>query len=177
VYPSGICGPGDFAYTFFAQFITDCANGKMPAGIAGSFNSVDVRDLANGVIACAEKGRKGEGYIMSNSFVTIQDIFSLIHRFSGAPEVKVILPLPIARLIAFLGELVARITKKPPMLTTFSIYNLARNNNFDCSRAARELGFTCRPFEETIRDTVKWLQAEGKINAETAPAQSGKQVA
>jgi dihydroflavonol-4-reductase len=167
VYPSGICGPGDFAYTFFAQFIIDAANGNMPAGIAGSFNSVDVRDLANGVIACAEKGRKGEGYIMSNTCVTIRDIFSLIHRFSGAPEIKVILPLPLARLIAFFGELAARITKKPPMLTTLSIYNLARNNNFDGSKAARELGFNCRPFEKTIQDTVVWLQAEGKINAET----------
>jgi dihydroflavonol-4-reductase len=73
VYPSGICGPGDFAYTFFARFILDCANGDMRAGIAGSFNSVDVRDLADGVIACAQKGRKGEGYIMSNVLVSIQD--------------------------------------------------------------------------------------------------------
>jgi hypothetical protein len=23
--------------------------------------------------------------------------------------------------------------------------------------------FTCRPFEETMRDTITWLQAEGKI--------------
>jgi dihydroflavonol-4-reductase len=150
----------------------------MPVGIADSFNSVDVRDLADGVIACSEKGRKGEGYIMSNTFVTIQDIFSLIHRFSGAPEIKVILPLPIARLIAFLGELAARITKKPPMLTTLSIYNLARNNNFDCSKAARELGFKCRPFEQTIRDTVEWLQAEGKIQfKKVMPNSAGERIA
>jgi dihydroflavonol-4-reductase len=167
VYPSGICGPGDFAYTFFAQFIIDCANGDMPAGIAGSFNSVDVRDLAEGVIACAEKGRKGEGYIMSNSLVSIQDIFGLIHRFAGAPEIKIVLPVPAAKFFAFFAERIGKITKRPAKLTTFSIYNLARNNDFDCSRAARELGFKCRPFEETIRDTVEWLRVEGKINAAT----------
>jgi dihydroflavonol-4-reductase len=169
VYPSGICGPGDFAYTFFAQFIIDCANGDLRAGITGSFNSVDVRDLADGVIACAKKGRKGEGYIMSNNLVSIQDIFSLIHRFTGAAEVKLVLPAPVARFLAFFAEIAAKITKKPAMLTTFSIYNLARNNNFDCSRAMRELGFKCRPFEETIQDTVEWLQAEGKINAAMPP--------
>jgi dihydroflavonol-4-reductase len=165
VYPSGICGPGDFAYTFFAQFIVDAANGNMPAGVAGSFNSVDVRDLADGVIACAEKGRKGEGYIMSNDSVTIGDIFGLIHHFTGTPEIKLILPLPLARFTALFAETAARITKKPARLTSFSIYNLARNNNFDCSKAARELGFKCRPFEETIRDTVYWLETEGKIPA------------
>jgi dihydroflavonol-4-reductase len=154
VYPSGICGPGDFAYTFFAQFIIDCANGNMPAGIAGTFNSVDVRDLAEGVIACAEKGRKGEGYIMSNSLVSIQDIFGLIHRFTGVPEIKLVLSVPAAKFLAFFAELVSRITKKPTRLTTFAIYNLARNNNFDCSKAVRELGFKCRPFEKTIQQTV-----------------------
>jgi dihydroflavonol-4-reductase len=175
VYPSGISGPGDWAYTFFAQFIIDCANGNMPAGVAGSFNSVDVRDLADGIIACAEKGRKGEGYIMSNSIVTIQDIFSLIHQFTGAPKVKFILPLPAARVLAFFAEIASKLTKKPAMLTTFSIYNLARNNNFDCSKAARELDFQCRPFAETIRDTVEWLQAEGKIHAKAAtPVIAGK---
>jgi dihydroflavonol-4-reductase len=49
------------------------------------------------------------------------------------------------------------------MFTTYSVYNLARNNDFDCSKAMRELGYQCRPFEETIRDTVEWLEAEGKI--------------
>jgi dihydroflavonol-4-reductase len=165
VYPSGICGPGDFAYTFFAQFIIDCANGNMPAGIAGSFNSVDVRDLADGVIACAKNGRKGEGYIMSNRLVSIQDIFSLIHRFAGTPEIKLVLPVPVAKFFAFFAERISRITKKPAKMTTFSIYNLARNNNFDCSKAVRELGFTCRPFEKTIQDTVEWLRSENKINA------------
>jgi dihydroflavonol-4-reductase len=163
VYPSGICGPGDFAYTFFAQFIIDCANGNMPVGIAGSFNSVDVRDLADGVIACAEKGRNGEGYIMSNSLVTIQDIFGLIHQFAGTPEIKLVLPVPAARFFAFFAEWIGKLTKKPAKLTTFSIYNLARNNNFDCSKAARELGFKCRPFEKTIQDTIEWLRIEGKI--------------
>jgi dihydroflavonol-4-reductase len=178
VYPSGICGPGDFAYTFFAQFIIDTANGSMPAGIAGSFNSVDVRDLAEGVIACAEKGRKGEGYIMSNDSVTIQDIFGLIHRFTGTPEIKFILPLPLARFMAFFAEIAAKITKKPARLTTFSIYNLARNNNFDCSKAARELGFKCRPFEQTIQDAVRWLHTEGKIQINTvSPPQAGNRAA
>jgi dihydroflavonol-4-reductase len=52
--------------------------GKMPAGVAGSFNAVDVRDLADSVIPCAKYGRKGEGYIVSNCFVTIRELFQLI---------------------------------------------------------------------------------------------------
>jgi len=41
------------------------------------------------------------------------------------------------------------------------VHMLNRNNDFDCSKAERELGFRCRPFSESIRDTVKWLREEG----------------
>jgi dihydroflavonol-4-reductase len=168
VYPSGICGPNDFAYGFVAQFVINYVRGKMPAGIAGSFNSVDVRDLAEGVITCAEKGRKGEGYIMSNSFVTIRELFRLISKLTGSPEVTIILPIPLAKVIAFISETIARLRKKTTMFTTYSVYNLARNNDFDCSKAMMELGYQCRPFEETIRDTVRWLEREGKVSAGNA---------
>ena len=36
IYPSGICGPNDYGYSFVSQFITDYARGKLPAGINGS---------------------------------------------------------------------------------------------------------------------------------------------
>jgi dihydroflavonol-4-reductase len=51
------------------------------------------------------------------------------------------------------------------MFTGFSVYNLARNNNFSCEKAKRELGFHTRPFSQTIADTIEWLRAEGKISA------------
>ena len=43
---------------------------------------------------------------------------------------------------------------------------LNRNNDFDCSKARRELGFHCRPFAESIRDTVTWLRREGFVETE-----------
>ena len=42
-------------------------------------------------------------------------------------------------------------------------YLLNRNNEFDCSKAERELGFRCRPFSESIRDIVTWLRKEGFV--------------
>ena len=166
VYPSGIAGPNDFGYSFFATFVIDAAMGKMPAGVQGSFNAVDVRDLADGVIACAEKGGKGEGYIMSNDLVTIREMFQLIARYTGAREVKMILPVWVARALAAVMKIQSKLTGKPALLTSFAIYNLARNNNFSSEKARRELDYRTRPFEETIEDTVNWLREERKIPAE-----------
>lgn len=71
----------DFSYGPMAKFILDYAKGKMKAGIDGIFNSVDVRDLASGVISCCQKGRRGECYTMSNEMVTMEEMF----RFSCRP--------------------------------------------------------------------------------------------
>jgi len=157
VYPSGICGPNDYAFGPFVKFIGQYCNGEMKSGIAGSFNSVDVRDLAEGVIECCEKGRKGEGYIMSNCIVSMRAIFDLISETTGAPRVKKIISVKTARIISFFA---------PKLLTKFQIYNLARNNNFDCSKARKELGYKTRPFKETMRDTAAWLKKEKFIKEE-----------
>ena len=52
--------------------------GEMPAGIDGSFNLSDVRDLANGTILAAEKGRDGECYILANAEITFKEFCKII---------------------------------------------------------------------------------------------------
>jgi len=163
VHPSGICGPDDYSFGPVADFIIQYANGKMSAGIEGTFNSVDVRDLADGVIAACDNGKRGECYIMSNSLVSMEDMFALINEAAGLNYKPKILSATVASCLAKIMAIGTKINGKPAALTYFAVYNLTRNNNFDCSKAEKELGFKCRPFDETIYDEVRWLKAEGKI--------------
>jgi dihydroflavonol-4-reductase len=43
---------------------------------------------------------------------------------------------------------------------------LTKNNHYDSSKAKEELGYTTRPYRETIHDMVEWLIAEGLIKKE-----------
>lgn len=163
VHPSGICGPNDYAFGPVSNFLMQYAKGEMKAGIAGTFNSVDVRDLADGVITCCDKGRRGECYIMGNSLVSMKDMFRIVNRAAGLNYSPMILPVPVAKIVAKIMAVISKITGKPAMLTDFAIYNLARNNNFCYDKAITELGYKVRPFEVTISDEIRWLKAEGKI--------------
>lgn len=163
VYPSGICGPYDYAHGPVSTFIIQYCNGEMAMGFPGSFNSVDVRDLAAGTIACVDRGRKGEGYILANQVVSMQDMFRYISQASGAPLVKRVLPMPLARLFVRLSVLAGKITGKDPLMTDLMMYNLVRNNNYDSSKTRTELGYHTRPFQETICDEVLWLHKEKMI--------------
>ena len=103
----------------------------MPIGIQGSFNLCDVRDLAAGCIAAVDKGRIGEAYILANEPVTLKEMCEMLHEECNCQKIKFYLPLNIAGKIAQTMEKKAEKTGEKPMMTTFSVYNLARNNEFD----------------------------------------------
>lgn len=163
VHPSGILGPEDFALGETTTTLIKIINGEMPAGIAGSFNLCDVRDLAKGTIAAADKGKAGECYILGNDEVSFRDFAGLIAEESGCKGVKLFLPVGVAGFLAKMMEKQAEKKGMKPVMTTFSVYNLARNNDFDSSKAKRELGYSTRSYRETIHDEIRWLKETGKI--------------
>ena len=164
VHPSGILGPEDFAIGETTSVVIEIINGEMPMGIAGSFNLCDVRDLAKGTILAIDKGRSGECYILANEEVSFKDFSKMLAEESGCKKIKMFLNLGMANMFAKMMEKQAKKKGTKPLMTTFSVYNLARNNTFDSSKARKELGYTTRSYEETIRDEVAWLKKEGKLN-------------
>ena len=162
VYPTGIMGPYDYAISETTSTIIKIIKGEMPIGIDGSFNMVDVRDLAAGCIAAADKGQIGEGYILGNEVIRFKTLNKILVKESGCKPIKFFLPIFIAERIAKKMEKKAAKKGEMPIMTTFSVYNLKRNNQFDYSKAIKELGYATRPIEETLKDQIKWLK-ENKL--------------
>lgn len=163
VHPSGIMGPEDFAVGETTGSLIQIINGEMPAGIDGGFNLCDVRDLAAGTIAAADKGKCGECYILGNKEVKFKDFAKMVADEAGVKAPGFYLPIGMANIMAGIMEKRAKRKGTKPVMTKFSVYNLARNNCFDSSKAKRDLGYTTRSYQETIRDEVMWLKKEGKI--------------
>ena len=163
VYPTGIMGPNDYSISETTSTIIKIIKGEMPIGIDGSFNMVDVRDLAAGCIAAADNGRIGEGYILGNEVISFRALSRIIAQEAGSKPVKFFLPIFFAEMIAKFMERRAAKTGEMPLMTTFSVYNLKRNNRFDYSKAVKELGYSTRPLDVTLKDQIKWLKDNGLI--------------
>lgn len=163
VHPSGICGPYDYGRGHLTQLFVDYYKGQLTAGLDGGYDFVDVRDVAAGVLACCDKGRCGEGYILSNRRFSIPELLGIFHTVSGRRRVRTILPMWFVRLTAPVAELYYKILRQPPLYTAYSVYTLTSNASFSHEKAARELGYTTRPFEDTVRDTMEWLQEQNRI--------------
>ena len=163
VHPSGILGPKDYAIGETTGTVIKIMNGKMPVAMGGSFNLCDVRDLAHGCIAAVDKGRVGECYILGNKEVTLKEVCQILHRVSGCKQPLFYVPISMAYRLADQMEKKAAKTGEKPMMTNFAVYNLDRNNQFDYSKAERELGYHTRSYEETLRDEAAWLVEGGYI--------------
>ena len=166
VHPSGILGPNDYAKGETTRVLIDIINGKMKAGINGSFNLCDVRDLANGAILALKNGKSGECYILANDMVSFKKFAKMISKEAkNNKKVKLFLPIWLSNIIAKKMEKKAKKNGTKPLMTTFSVYNLARNNDFSSEKAKKELGYETRSYEITIKDEVKWLKERGLIHA------------
>ena len=163
VQPSGICGPFDYGHGHLTQLVTDFYERRLTAGLNGGFDFVDVRDVADGVIACAEKGRAGECYLLTGEYQTIPQVLESLHQITGRKRVRTILPLGFVKLVAPLAELYYKVLRQTPLFTAYSIETLETNAVFSCEKAARELGYTHRPFRDTLADTVDWLRQQGRL--------------
>lgn len=166
VLPSGIIGPGDSGRNHIVQLCVMFLSGRLPMGVDGGYDMVDVRDVADGILRAMEKGKSGESYILSGSSVTIRELISYMAKASGKKE-KPCVPIFIARLAAPLFLLDAKRRRKRPLFTKYSLMTLESNTRFSHDKAATELGYYPRDISESVRDMVDYLEREkrGKTNA------------
>ena len=62
IFPSGIIGPGDVQGGSFTSMAKSFLAGRLPFAVRGGYDFVDVRDLAQGLLACCDRGLRGTGY-------------------------------------------------------------------------------------------------------------------
>lgn len=145
--------------------IIDTASGRLRAGVKGGYDFVDVRDVVTGIISACLHGQAGECYILSGHYISVAELFQMIAKATEQRPVKTFLPLWLAKLTAPLSEMYYNFKKQPPLYTKYSLYTLESNASFSHAKADRELGYSSRPPQTTISDTVKWLEQAGRIKA------------
>ena len=167
VFPSGIIGPGDMGKGSITNMLLSFLAGKLPLAVKGGYDFVDVRDVAAGILACAERGLPGHGYILSGHYATIRDILELVKKTVNLRRSVSYLPICFAKLVAPLYEKISLRRREPLYFTPYSIAVLDSNGAFSRNAAAAALGYTPRPLSSTIRDTVVWLKEKmgGKSQA------------
>lgn len=163
VNPSTPIGPRDIKPTPTGRIIVEAATGKIPAFVDTGLNLVHVDDVAEGHLLALEKGRIGESYILGGEDVSLRQMLAVIADLAGRKAPTVNLPRAPLYPIAWIAEAVARITGKEPFVTADALKMAKYHMFFSSAKAARELGYTARPYGEALADALSWFKAAGYV--------------
>ena len=163
--PTGVIGPWDYGISNIGQLILDFASGHLKSYVSGAYDFVDVRDVARGLILAAEKGQPGRHYIFSGTQVHVPELMEELARGIGYPAPTYRIPTVIARTAGILASMYYRLLRRKPVFTAYSIDVLRSNSLVSSARAREELGFTSRPWQDSIRDHMEWFRTEGILTA------------
>ena len=163
VSPSTPIGPRDIRPTPTGRIIVEAATGRIPAFVDTGLNLVHVDDVADGHLRAAGRGRIGERYILGGQDATLETLLGEVARRVGRRPPRVRLPRGPLYPLAWGAELVARVTGREPMLTADGLTMAAKRMFFTSAKAARELGYTARPYGEAIDAALAWFGAAGML--------------
>ncbi len=161
VNPSSVQGPGRATGT--GKLVLDVVNGRLPFLIDTSVSIVDIDDCARGHVLAAEKGRRGERYLLSGASFRIGEVVTLLASVTGRELKPRFLPGWLATAGASVVEGGARLMRRHPPVCREMVRVLRAGHTYDGSRATRELGLEYTPFPDTISKTMAWFESRGLL--------------
>jgi len=165
VAPCGPIGPGDAGPTPTGRLLLTAVRMPIALVVDTYTNFADVRDMARGHILAAERGRRGETYLLGCQNLSLVAIARMALDALGERKRIVVAPFAAASIVARgLKFIATHITRRPPLFTPEAIRIAELGLRADCSKAVRELGMPQSPLERAVADAMAWFGREGYLS-------------
>jgi dihydroflavonol-4-reductase len=161
--PTTPVGPWDWKPTPTGKIILDFLNGKMPGYVETGLNFVGVEECAAGHLLVADKGKRGERYLLGGENLTLKALLDRLHEITGLPAPRLKIPHRVALGVAYASTAFSRLIGREPGIPVEGV-KIARHMMFvDASRAQRELGFEPGSVTAALERAVRWYEANGYV--------------
>jgi len=156
--PGTIFGRGHFSKFSANHYFTEIKSGKMFLYPKGGTNCVSVEDVVEGHIQAIEKGVSGEKYILGGENLSYKEIFETIAQKMNVQAPRFQVPHLLGIFVGRLLEILAYITKRPPLLTSKVIFASANHCYYSSKKAQSCLDYSFRPFTAIAEDVCSYLE-------------------
>ncbi len=168
VNPSSVQGPGRAGGT--GKILLALVDGRLKVFIDTNISLVDIDDTVEGHLLAADKGVRGERYVLSGVSLTSNEALDMLEEVAGMTErPRIVSGMTISAAGALLQTGFGFVHKRPPLCREMA-RTLRHGHRYDGSRAERELGLTYTPARDTLRRTVEWAVEKGLIRPRAATA-------
>jgi len=161
--PAIVFGEGDHRPTPSGEIVCKFLNRSYPGIFDTMWAVADVNDVAQAHIAAIERGQIGARYIICDKrHYSMKETFSLLEEISGVKAPKIKFPFSLLMAYVYIDEYFSRkILNKKPLMPVEGVKFCSNSIIYDSSKAARELGYTARPFRDSLAEAVTWYQKNG----------------
>lgn len=162
VNPGFMLGPWDWKPSSGRMLL---AVGKRFAALApsGGCTVCDVRDVANGIVAAMEKGSQGQNYILGGFNMPYVELWRIFAKIGGGWPTLGRLGPAMQFLVGRSGDWYGRLLGREPDVNSAAMAMSSLYHYHSSARAQRELGYSNRPLEETVRDAWDWFRSHGYV--------------
>jgi dihydroflavonol-4-reductase len=161
VNPTAVFGPWDVKPTT-GEILLNVAKGRLPFWLDLDVNVIDARDVGQGQVLAAERGRVGHRYILGGENLALRDALAVTAQEAGVRPPRWRASLGLVGAMVRIAEMLGRLPLiKPLPLEHFK--TLREWRALDTTKAQRELGLKVRPVIETVRDTLAWFREYGYL--------------
>jgi dihydroflavonol-4-reductase len=153
--PSGVYGPTPSPTPSFENSVFEpVVRKRLPAVPPGGTGYAFTEGVAAGHLLAAERGADGERYILADGYASFRELAETVREVAGRGRVPPVMPVPVAKAVAAIGEGVSRLIRRPPLLPKGQLTYILWHARPDSSKAQRELGWQPIPLEEGVRKTL-----------------------
>jgi nucleoside-diphosphate-sugar epimerase len=165
VYPSGVLGPDPPGISATHRGLIAWL--RTPPRTTSGTSIIDVRDVASAIERSLDREVPAR-WILGGTFLSWSELHASIMQVTGVRRARVPMPGAAIRLVGRLGDIVTRVMPFDYPLTHEAMVMATRAVPYDddATRAALDIGW--RPVETTLADSIRWLAANGHINARLA---------
>lgn len=162
VCPTGVIGPYDFKQSAMGRLLGFLLGRTFLPVPVGTYNFVDVRDIADGEIKACRRGKSGEVYLLGGEQVSVGEYGKIVSYYTGKKVHLSYLPGWLCKVGAFFNEVFHYRSRSMPIFTLEALEILQSNCRVCCRKAEKVLGFRHRPLGDTVRDTILWFKQYGE---------------
>jgi dihydroflavonol-4-reductase len=133
------------------------ALGRMPAYVKGvSAEVVGIEDVADAFLLAAERGRVGERYIISESFMPMREMLATAASAVGAKPPRFGVPLAVMYAFGATVGVASRLLRRDLPMNVKGVRLMHIMSPADHGKATRELGWRPLPTAESLRRAAQF---------------------
>ncbi|NRB40111.1 MAG: NAD-dependent epimerase/dehydratase family protein [Pseudomonadales bacterium] len=151
---SNTYGADDVQPTPHGNLIKQVALGRVPVYLKAHSECVGVVDAAQALILAAEKGQDGERYIISESYISNEELFRIAEQRAGIKRLIGGIPTSLVYLCTTVIGLFARLFALDSVLTNNSARLMYQTWPLNSQKAIDELGWQPRSIKDSIEEAV-----------------------